>query len=1210
MKRAIVDLSSLIWTNLLMGRDKELGREYRAWGEQLELYGSPACKEMEKAHGDGKKVYVNSAIYGYENAIQYLTTVLHELEIPPTQVILVKEGKNSKADRQCLHPEYKAGRDKYEPQYEEFNKCRDMVIDVLLSVGANMCWQDGGVEADDVIGYLANNLDGERWIISGDKDLAQVVGGDVHQYRSGKVDENPFAPFEHRLIPVWIALVGDSADKIPGAPGFGQKAGENLLATFGEEGLALMEKLILDKKLKRLAEDVHELPVLQKIVDNESSVYLSYELGRLRLEKVNTVRRPLEWQVGMVKPRQQIEDERLRKFGGAVKLVHADAYDEAYTWAKKMIAQSEWVTLDIESSTPPESDEWLERQGKDADAVDVFGSELTSVQLTFGPNMQYTVYLPFDNVEEADAKNLSLEQIVAFVDLIPRSKLTVVHNAAFELPVCFNAWGKRWESDPDYHGFLRNVIDSRIMSSYVNENRSAGLKSLSKDLLGYDQVSYQQVTTKTILKSAWDGSGKLLREWAPMITDTVVDIDEGTGERTETVVEIPQAPMVDVQFKMNQLRAREVLSYGADDTICTAAVAGWFRIIMELERTWRTFMEVEQFPAYLTAKGYIDGVDFSLEDMAEMEADDNKAYDEAWPVLRDYLIKVGFDGTVCPVYTELTAASIKEIFTLLAPGHALKTQVRTASKLGKMITIFAEGYDGTEGREEDAALLEDSHLDKLRLFATLVEAGDLASINDLVKANFNGEPQLDLASPKQMGRLLYDFMGLPINIVNKPTQIEKIHAPDLAAAVLKFGRIKQGKALTMTDEEMKLLRKKAKADEDVINFALAFDADRIAEDARAALKAIGVMKKVMTRRSLFYKNYWFAKHWKDGKIHASANQCAAVTRRYSMSSPNLQQLPKKGEGVRFRGCFKPHRRDAVICSIDFSGQELRLAAEVSQDRNMLACYVGDNLKDIHSITAAGAMKLKWGAEAVRGYFESYGTDLDNNPEGLYTLFLRLRKCKDDDALAKKADDHRKSAKVVNFAAQNGAGAQTISEKETMLLTDAQLFLDARGVMFPDVAVAAKAAEEKAKSLGYATTLLGARRHLRDAITSDDRGAASRAARQAWNFEIQGSAGEMTKLAMAKLWKSDFLWKYDTRFIAPIHDELVTSIHVNDVVEAVKIKHDCMTQPYASMTVPILGSISIGPDFADQNECGDWYIEPNIKAALDKIFKRQPAEAAA
>jgi 5'-3' exonuclease len=1191
MKRAIVDLSSVIWTGLLAGKDVEFGKKVM--------------------HND-KEVLINSAAFGYDNCMNHLVKVLDDLNIPPRQFIFVMEGKNSKQNRLTLHPAYKGGRDKVPEQYVEFNLCKEMVMQAFLNVGAQVCWQDGGVEADDVIGYLAQNLDGERWCVSGDKDIAVVVdpANGINHLRNGVVNQNPFGDFPHRWINAYIALVGDSSDKIPGARGFGAKAMEMMLIAFGDDGLELMDGLIRAKELMKLEEDVVTLKELQKVIDDQDGVYMSYELARLQTEKVNTMKRPLEWRAGMVKPRPQCEDERLRKHAGVNRIVSAENYDEAMKFAANQINRSPYVSLDIETSTPQESDDWLESRDK-ADRVDVFGSELTSLQMTFGPNMQYTMYLPYDNVEVVGCTNLTMEQVAAFVDLVPRHMVTLIQNVAFELPVCYMSWGQMWANDPLYHGFLRNVRDTKIMSSYVDENRLSGLKQNSKLLLDYEQVSYEHATTRDELRSEWNGIGKELQTYMePILEDTeemeeVItgytelvpngtfndDGDEGMSSKpiknmVPKMKHIGDIEHVMVQRKMNQLTAAEVFDYGCDDTICTAAVANHYMVIMELEKSWSIFEEVETYPAYLTALSYVQGTAFSLESMAAQEKDDDAAYEKARPVLMDYLVKIGFEGTRFNKVVELTPAEIKRaVFDVT--GQTLVTMVRTPSKLAKLIADIEHG--------------------SADLLSVLVSQDSIDEINALMEANFTGEPELDLASPKQMKALLYDFMGIPIKVINDITPTEKLKQPALDMAVRKFKQIRAGtSSLVMSDDEMKLMRQKAKTDDTAIDFALAFDTDVLDDDARTALKAIGVMKKVMTRRSLFYKNYWKGLHWKDRRMHANVNQCAAVTRRYSMSDQNLQQLPKKGEAVRFRGHFKPHHKLAVIASEDFIGQELRLAADVSQDKNMLACYVGEHLKDIHSITAAGALKLKWGAKLVEGLFEQYGPTLARDTEGTYELFVTIRALGKSVEVGKRADDLRKDAKNVNFGAQNGAKAVKLSETLVMLLPDAQLFLDARDRMFPDVDRTASRIADEAKRVGYATTLMGARRHLRDAMLSDERGAADRAARQAWNYKIQGSAGEMTKLAMSRLWLSNVYFKYDARFIAPIHDELVSSVHRDHAVDFLREKHWCMTQPYSTMKVPILGSISLGPDFADQTECGDDFIEANIVAALNDIFEMQEA----
>lgn len=754
--------------------------------------------------------------------------------------------------------------------------------------------------------------------------------------------------------------------------------------------------------------------------------------------------------------------------------------------------------------------------------------------------------------------------------------------------------------DDVWKGFLPNVRDTKIMSSYVNENRSSGLKQNSKLLLNYEQVSYEQVTCRDEVFAEWDGVGKVLQSYMdPILEDTgemeevvtgyteeVTDGFDDNGEPktvqrpiTNTIAKLKHVgdlPKVVVQRKMNQLKASEVVEYGCDDTICTAAVANHYRVVMELEGSWDVFEEVETHPAYLTALAYVQGTAFSLESMAEQEKDDDIAFAKAEPILLDYLMKIGFEGTRFVPIKELDPASIKRaVFEI--EGVELVTKVRTPSKLAKLI--------------ED--LCPESTLPQL------INENAVVLINARMEEKFTGNPHFDLGSTPQMKSLLYGHMGLPVRLVNPLTAIERVKQPDLAAAMKKFVSLRAGKSTgSMTDEEMELMKKKAKTDDDAVNWALKFDVKD--DDTKAALKAIQTLKSVMTRRSLFYSNYWKGLHWKDGKLHSNTNQCAAVSRRYSMSDQNLNQLPKKGEAIRFRSHFLPHKKNAVVASIDFVGQELRLAADTSQDKNMLACYVGDDLKDPHSLTSAGALRDAWGAAKVTTLFDEFGADLARDDDGTYLLFLRLLALPKGHPVRKDAEDHRKGAKNTNFAAQNGARAVKVSEMNAMPLTDAQQFLDGRERMFPGVTRAAEKCADEAKRTGYATTYMGVRRHLAEAMMSDERGAADRAGRQAWSTRIQASAAEMTKLAMGRLWRSGIYFRYDARFIAPIHDELVSSVIAEHAVDFLREKNAAMTVPYSTMKVPILGSISIGPNFADQFECGNTHDVDAIEGAIHVI----------
>ena len=1154
MKRFIVDMSSVVKRCLYAGKDTENG---------------------VKVQFGGKEVLVNSHHYGYDNSVNSIVAALEDLGLVPSDMIMVTEAGASKILRQRIYSGYKAKREEHPPESNEaFVLARDSVVKAFRELGAVHVTQPG-VEGDDVIAYLVQHLDGDKIIFSGDGDMARLISPTVSLYRGNKlITDNPYGPFDVKHITLMKALVGDG-DEFKGAKGFGPKAWLDLLVNYGEH-LDTLESLVVEKRLDVLKDDIADFPPFAKVVEHATHVYESYACAQLHPEWVNTLRTPLQWTAGIVLP---AEDYRLRKWGQQVRLVTADNYDEAVKFLGTKLSSSPYVSLDIETSTPDESDEWLERRG--VDKVDVLGSELTGLGMTFGNNCQYTLYF---SVDHRDTNNVTVDQIREAVELVPKRLYTVVHNASFELPILHNTWGKDHPEFGD-HGFLPNVLDTAILSSYVDENKSQGLKSLSSGYCGYTQTTYEEVTTKSGVVGTLPVGGKVVKSWDE--ADGWLN-DEGEPEFAHHETR---------QYKMNELTGQEVLAYGADDTICTAALFNFFRIIMEVENTWDVMLEVEQLPAYVSALAFTQGTKFSLEHMLAMESDDKAEYTEQWQVVREALINYGWEGTKTPVFSEMNAVSIKEAVAILLPDVEFKTMVRTPSKLAKLVA------------ELDHA--------NAPLLSALIESGDVGSINEWVAREYSGEPIFDVGSPKQMKEFLYTMLDLPVRILNSPTENERISKPLLTALVYAHKKVWAGTLDAMpTEEELesrgleipdefrgrldKMLIAKAKTDDTAVDFALALDRPN-----DPVLKAFQAMKKCSTRQTMFYNSYKHIQHWKDGKIHGQAGQSRTVTRRYAPSDPNLAQLPKKGEGVKFRENFLPHKKDAVMVSIDFAGQELRQGAGQSLDANMLACFVGDNLKDMHSMTASGAMEKKWGRKKLDELISEFGQDGGDD----YALFLRLRKLAGDehkDAVAKLADDLRKSAKNVNFGAQYDAQAPKLAETLVIPVADAQTFLDAKFAMFPRFEEWKDEVKDEVKALGYATTCMGARRHLREALLSDNKWDVEKALRQGPNFKIQGSSAEQTKLAIARVWRSGVLFKYDVVFFAPIHDELVFSVHKDHAVEVIRIFHDAMTQPYGNLPVPFLGSISLGPNFGEQYEAGDEFIEENIKEILAKIFGEEVA----
>lgn len=457
----------------------------------------------------------------------------------------------------------------------------------------------------------------------------------------------------------------------------------------------------------------------------------------------------------------------------------AHNFEQVFADIKRQAEGSSLVALDIETSTPAESDDWLfEIRQEESKQVDVFGSELTGLSLTLGDNHQYTYYF---SIGHADTDNITLNQMEQVLGYLNPTHRFVIHNVNFELPVLHNTFG--W--------FLRDVDDTKLMASYVDENFSLGLKQNSFRWLGYEQASYDATVT--------DASGR--------------------------------------KRKMNELTMGEVLSYGADDTICTAALYQWLQLHMMLEQVWNVYRDVEIGAAYWTAQAFLDGVNIDQVTLRDMIARDAEAKAAEVQVLDHYLIEKGWGGTQLVEATDDTRADvawIKYAFEIVE-GKPLDTRVR---KFDRVLEAVAE--QGTNHG-----------------FGQVLEHGSLEQLNAFVRSHFSGRPQFNVGSPKQMQKLLYDVMGLKIRLRNKPTDNMR-----------KAG-----------------LEGTPQTDETAIQTALHFDLPESDDPRREALGALLKIKTYTTREGLYYKTYPHLPHWKDKKIHAGLNQCATVTRRYSSSNP-------------------------------------------------------------------------------------------------------------------------------------------------------------------------------------------------------------------------------------------------------------------------------------------------------------------------------------
>lgn len=1094
----IVDCSSIMKACLYAGKDKENG--------------------FEVIDAEGKPVWVNSWRFGLDNLISSISSTLEQTGCAPMDLIFVTETDGSRL-RRNIYPEYKGNRKPKPKEWnDQYQQLEDGAKAFFKRLGSLFVTQPG-IEADDIVAFLCRKLGGVKYLVMNDMDgLALHDGVNViMRYQGMLVDattDNPLGPFPFRFTRLYKALVGDPSDNLKGAVGFGKMAFVDLYAAIGETGMDELAKVIQDGRWAVLEKDAASVQasmpklakLIQKIVEHKGSVQASWKCAGFFDHLVNSPRARLQWEVGMtLEAPEGVPDKALAGYYQQRRLVTAKNFAQYMTsdiWAH--LAKSPWASLDLETSTSPESDEWLRLVNKLSEddpisAVDVIDSRITGMGLTFGANGQFTLYF---SVNHATDDNITPHQLYLFLNKLREREPNLqinVHNSSFELPVLKLNLGEWTDGNPLWDdGYLPNVDDTLFQASYVNENVKIGLKAQAKLVLGYDQQTYDETVRCPT-------SGRLR--------------------------------------KMHELTPKEVFNYGTDDTIVTHALRNYYQAILEIEGTFNLYRDVEMPAAYLCAAGIVSGTAFSREEMRRQEQEDDVVYDQYWVSFRDWLVQKQWDGVELPAL-EMTPASMKAAYQLVT-GRELETKVRTPTKL---VILMAE--------DPEAATLAS-------LYESALVSGDMSQIEKYVRQFHDGEPKINLDSPTQVCKLLYEKLELPIRVRNRPT-------PQMKAAGVREGN-PAGNILAINT---------------ALFYDCATDNDR-AREIRKLLGSIVKMRSVATRRKMFYGPYRYLKHWKTGRIHGSYGQCMTATRRFAPSKPNLAQLPKdKGD---FRACFLPHHKDAVIVSLDFNAQELRVIADYSRDENMVSCYIGDNRRDLHHLTGLSIAQRNIREDITYEEF-ALGIEQDDHPE--HTVFVKCRK----------------SAKTVNFSSEYGAQAEKMAEVLMVPVDVAQAYLDAKFATFWRAEQWKK--EEvipEAKKQGYATTKLGGIRHLQEAFQSDDWSISSRAERQAVNYKIQGSCAEMTKLAMGRVWKQRLLQRYDASFFAPIHDELVFSVAISDLVPFVQELHAAMVAPYADMWLPLESSIGIGLDFKNLIEIGKQPDADKILAAVRRL--RPELEAA-
>ena len=247
----------------------------------------------------------------------------------------------------------------------------------------------------------------------------------------------------------------------------------------------------------------------------------------------------------------------------------------------------------------------------------------------------------------------------------------------------------------------------------------------------------------------------------------------------------------------------------------------------------------------------------------------------------------------------------------------------------------------------------------------------------------------------------------------------------------------------------------------------------------------------------------------DERVHTTYSQAFTETGRLSSSEPNLQNIPiRTPRGKFIRKAFVPRDEKHVLLAADYSQIELRLMAALSGDEAMCAAF--RNGEDIHRDTAS------------RVY-------------GIMPAFV--------------SDEQRSFCKMVNFGIIYGISAFGLSQRLKIPRAEAARLIETYFRLYPKVKDFMEKSIAAAREKGYATTILGRRRTLRD-INSRNASARQAAERDAINTPIQGSAADLIKIAMVRISRALSENTMRARMVLQIHDELVFDAP-KDEVESLK-----------------------------------------------------------
>ena len=282
-----------------------------------------------------------------------------------------------------------------------------------------------------------------------------------------------------------------------------------------------------------------------------------------------------------------------------------------------------------------------------------------------------------------------------------------------------------------------------------------------------------------------------------------------------------------------------------------------------------------------------------------------------------------------------------------------------------------------------------------------------------------------------------------------------------------------------------------------------------------------------------------------GRIHTSYNQTGTVTGRLSSSDPNLQNIPIRTElGRHVRSAFVARESQRLIAA-DYSQVELRVMAHVSGDRGLLGAF--ERGEDIHASTAAAILNVP---------------------------------------LEEVTSNQRRLAKAVNFGLSYGQTAYGLAQATGLTQAEAENFITTYFERFPGVREYIRNTKVLAGRQGYVETLLGRKRYFPELQPGSKASHYARQAaeRMAINAPIQGTAADIIKIAMVRLYEVLRERHLRTRMILQVHDELIVEAPEDEIDVVVPLMCEVMEHAF-ELDAPLKVDLKMGRNWEDMDPIG-------------------------